>query len=104
MMQVQTGNRTYCTETKMTDQRRHNTTTVADGTETATSPLLVGKREAARLTGISARSIDRLISAGKFLPPTRLGGRVLFDRASLVRWVEEGCQPVKSAHQAGGTA
>jgi excisionase family DNA binding protein len=56
-----------------------------------TQPLLVGKTEAARLTGISARSIDRLVSAGKFLPPVRLGGRVLWDRHALENWVAAGC-------------
>lgn len=67
-------------------------------------PLLIGKAEAARLTGISARSIDRLISCGKFVRPTRLGGRVLFDRSVLERWVREGCPPVAVARRTGGGA
>ena len=54
-------------------------------------PLLVRKAEAARLTGISVRSIDRLVSAGRFLPPVRLGGRVLWNRQALEQWIASGC-------------
>jgi predicted DNA-binding transcriptional regulator AlpA len=54
-------------------------------------PLLVGKAEAARLTGISARSIDRLGSSGTFLLPGRRGGRVLWNRRALEQWVAGGC-------------
>ena len=54
-------------------------------------PLLVDKAQAARLTGISARSVDRLVSSGSFLPPVRLGGRVLWDRKALEQWVAAGC-------------
>ena len=54
-------------------------------------PLLVGKVEAARMTGISARSLDRFVSCGKFLAPVRLGGRVLWDRLALEKWVADGC-------------
>lgn len=57
-----------------------------------TEALLVGKAEAARLTGISARSLDRLVSSGKFLSPVRLGGRVLWNRRALAEWVSAGCQ------------
>ena len=55
--------------------------------------LLLGKAEAARLTGISSRSIDRLVSCGKFLAPIRLGGRVLWNRQSLEAWIAQGCPP-----------
>ena len=53
--------------------------------------LLVGKAEAARLTGISPRSVDRLVSSGAFLQPVRLGGRVLWNRDALAEWVSAGC-------------
>jgi predicted DNA-binding transcriptional regulator AlpA len=59
--------------------------------------LLVGKATAARLTGISARSIDRLVSCGKFLRPVRLGGRVLWNRDRLIAWVHDGCRPLGEA-------
>lgn len=54
-------------------------------------PLLVGKAEAARMTGISARSLDRLVSSGKFLRPVRLGGRVLWSRYALEKWIAAEC-------------
>ena len=53
--------------------------------------LLVGKAEAAHLTGISPRSVDRLVSSGTFLHPVRLGGRVLWNRHALAEWVAAGC-------------
>ena len=60
----------------------------------APAPLLVDKSTAAILTGISERSIDRLVSSGRFIRPTRIGGRVLFHRRRLEEWVERGCPPV----------
>ena len=53
--------------------------------------LLVGKRVAAELCGISARSVDRLVSCGRFPPPVRLGGRRLWNRARLAAWVGQDC-------------
>ena len=61
------------------------------------APLLVPKSEVERLTGISQRSIDRLVSAGKFLKPIRLGGRVMWNRECLSEWVRNGCPPVVEA-------
>jgi len=67
-------------------------------------PLLVGKAEAARLTGISARSIDRLVSCGKFLLPIRLGGRGLWDRLALEAGGRAGGPAVELASRTGGGA
>ena len=61
----------------------------------APAPLLVDKRTAAHLTGISERSIDRLVSCGKFIRPTRIGGRVMFHRRRLEEWIERGCPPIE---------
>jgi predicted DNA-binding transcriptional regulator AlpA len=63
----------------------------ANQSATCDEALLVGKADAARLTGISVRSIDRLVSCGRFLPPVRLCGRVLWDRERLIEWVKAGC-------------
>ena len=62
---------------------------------TAVVPLLVDKRTAADLCGISPRSIDRLVSCGKFPPPVRLGGRILWDRQRLIEWVKAGCPRIR---------
>ena len=52
--------------------------------------LLIGRREAARLCGVSPASWDRLTAAGKVPPSLRLGGRVLWNRDSLRLWVSLG--------------
>jgi excisionase family DNA binding protein len=49
----------------------------------ATEPLLVCKREAAAMLGISLRSVDNYI-AKKELPCRRLGKRVLIPYTALV--------------------
>lgn len=55
-------------------------------------PLLVDKAEACRLCGgISQRSVDRLVSCGRFPPPLKIGGRRLWDRQGLADWVRAGC-------------
>jgi len=65
-------------------------------TPTATeTPLLVNKAGAARLCAISPRSIDRLVSAGKFPPATKLGGRSLWNPQHLATWVAKGCPPME---------
>jgi predicted DNA-binding transcriptional regulator AlpA len=58
------------------------------------APLLVDKRTAAHLVGISSRSLDRLVSCGKFISPTRVGGRVMFHRQRLEEWIDRGCPPI----------
>jgi predicted DNA-binding transcriptional regulator AlpA len=65
-------------------------------TETVIEPLLVNKGDAARLCGgISQRSIDRLVSCGKFPRPVKIGGRCLWDRAKLGEWIRTGCPRVE---------
>ena len=59
------------------------------------APLLVPKSEVEHLTGLSQRTIDRLVSAGKFLKPIRLGGRVLWNRERLTEWISKGCPLVE---------
>lgn len=51
-------------------------------------PLLIPKKEAARiLGGVSLRSVDRLIDAGT-LPAVTVGGRVLVRRSDLEAFVD----------------
>ncbi len=51
------------------------------------SPLLVDRREAARLLGVSPGTIDNLRTRGE-LPSVKLFARRLFDVADLRRYVE----------------
>ncbi|HTU19231.1 MAG TPA: hypothetical protein VMG10_14315 [Gemmataceae bacterium] len=54
-------------------------------------PLLVRRRDAARLCDLSPASWDRLVSAGRTPAPIRLGGAVLWCVSALVAWTEAGC-------------
>jgi excisionase family DNA binding protein len=44
-----------------------------------------------QLLKISKRSVWRLISAGQFLPPVRVGRSVRWRRAEVEEWVKKGC-------------
>ncbi len=52
-----------------------------------TAPLLVDRREAARLLSVSPGTIDNLRNAGE-LPSVKLLARRLFDVADLRRFIE----------------
>jgi len=53
--------------------------------------LLVDGQETARITSLSLRTIERLVSMGRFPRPVRLGRRRLWDRRKLEEWVAAGC-------------
>ena len=57
---------------------------IAEG-GTPMEPLLVGRREAAKLLGLSLRSLDHAVCRG-LLKPRRLGRRVLFIPEELRRF------------------
>ena len=52
-------------------------------------PLLTSRRAAGQLLGISVRSIDSLIAAGR-LTGIPLGSRVMVERSEIVRIAAEG--------------
>lgn len=54
-------------------------------------PLLISVRAVAKMLGISTRSVWRLHSSGKFIPPVRIGGLVRWKHQDVERWVGEGC-------------
>jgi excisionase family DNA binding protein len=54
-------------------------------------PLLLSDVEAARLLGCSRATVHRLRAAGKFPDATRLGRKLLFNRAELESWVQHRC-------------
>jgi predicted DNA-binding transcriptional regulator AlpA len=57
----------------------------------AIEPLTYRKRSAAIMIGISERTIERLISAGKFPRADAYAGKCpLWTRESLVQWIAKG--------------
>lgn len=62
---------------------------MASDTSTPTTPpaLLVDRREAARLLGVSPGTIDNLRTRGE-LPSVKIAARRLYDVADLRRFVE----------------
>ena len=54
-------------------------------------PLAYRKRSAATMIGISVRTVERLLAAGKFpAPDAHAGKSPLWTRDSLVRWIAAG--------------
>ncbi|MFB3892042.1 MAG: helix-turn-helix transcriptional regulator [Phycisphaerae bacterium] len=64
-------------------------------------PLNVGAKEAARLCGISTRTLYAAVASGMFPPGFRILGRRLWPRAEIVAWCAAGCPPM-SRWQAQG--
>lgn len=56
-------------------------------TPTRAAPILVDRREAARLLGVSPGTIDNLRTRGE-LPSVKIAARRLFDVADLYRFIE----------------
>ncbi len=55
--------------------------------------ILVSKREAARLLGISERTLHTWMKRG-IVPAVKVGRRVLFSVESLRAWVARQCKPL----------
>lgn len=65
-------------------------TTQSTSTDNSDAQLLkIG--DVCELLKISKRSVWRLISAGQFLPPVRVGRSVRWRRAEVEEWVKKGC-------------
>ena len=60
---------------------------MATDTNTPTTPLLVDRREAGRLLGVSPGTIDNLRTRGE-LPSVKLLTRRLYDVADLRRYID----------------
>lgn len=61
---------------------------MASDTPLTPSPMLVDRREAARLLGVSAGTIDNLRLRGE-LPSVKIAARRLYDVADLRRFIDE---------------
>lgn len=60
----------------------------SDTNSTTTIPLLVDRREAGRMMGVSPGTIDNLRLRGE-LASVKIGARRLFDVANLRRFIDE---------------
>jgi excisionase family DNA binding protein len=49
--------------------------------------LALDQRQAAKLTGLSAKTLGRLADAGESLGRIKVGRRVLYHRATLAAWL-----------------
>lgn len=54
----------------------------------ATEKIGLNAREAAEVLGVSPRTIAKLAAEGK-IPKVKVGGRVVFPRHLLLRWLED---------------
>jgi hypothetical protein len=54
-------------------------------------PILLSAADAAKSLGVSVRLLQKLNSAGQFLPPVKLGRRCLWSIESLREFVRLGC-------------
>lgn len=57
----------------------------------ANSPKLLKVAEVAYIVSISTRTLWRLVSAGKFPQPMRIGGSTRWRAADVEHWIEAGC-------------
>ncbi len=67
----------------------------------AVAPLLVGVETVAAMISVSTRTVWRLVSAGKLLPPVRIGGAARWNCQRLKQWIEQGCPPVEGGGKQG---
>ena len=63
----------------------------AAGVLHAQPPLLITADEVAGMLDISTRTLWRLVSSKKVVPPVKLGGSTRWRRADVEAWVASGC-------------
>jgi excisionase family DNA binding protein len=55
---------------------------------------LVTVEEVAERLAVSTRTVWRLVSAGKIVPPFKVGGATRWREEELSRWMSAGCPPL----------
>jgi excisionase family DNA binding protein len=58
---------------------------------TDAAPILISAEEVAKLIHVSERTLWRLLSAGKFPQPVRIGRSTRWRSAEVREWIEKGC-------------
>ena len=84
-----------------------NTTTnpTIDGISGPDAPpvesALLDVQQVASLLRCSTRHVYRLADAGRMPRPLKLNALVRWNRATVLNWISEGCQPVRTARGGG---
>jgi prophage regulatory protein len=65
--------------------------TDAIGKRANPSPVMLDVEHVAELFDVSTRHVRRLVDAGKFPQPVRLGGCVRWPRHVVETWIADGC-------------
>jgi excisionase family DNA binding protein len=65
--------------------------TDASGSRAASSPTMLGIEHVAEVFNVSTRHVRRLVDAGKFPQPVRLGGCIRWPRHIVEAWIADGC-------------
>ena len=68
---------------------------MANPTATEPEALAIDQRAAARLTGLSAKTLGRLADAGAPVGRLKIGRRVLYHRDTLAKWLATHAEPPK---------
>ena len=77
---------------------------LADRPDACPNPLLVKRRQAAKLCGVSLATWDRLDAAKKTPAAVRLGQAKLYSVAELIDWINHGCPDRKTWQAMQGRA
>ncbi len=58
---------------------------------TGEAPTMLTVHEVARMLNCSARTVYRLVDAGKMPRPVKLGALVRWPKTAIEQWIAEGC-------------
>jgi predicted DNA-binding transcriptional regulator AlpA len=72
----------------------HCLPTLNGATTSDDEKMLVPASTVAKMMSISVRSLWRLLSAGRLVPPVRLGRSVRWHVAEVRGWIDAGCPPL----------
>ena len=57
---------------------------------------LLTKKQVAQLTKMGERSVDRKSRSGEMPTGMKIGNSVRWSKSQLLRWIDNGCQPVEA--------
>ena len=73
--------------------RPHQAVRAPETSRRTGTTTLITAAELARLMHISQRTVWRLVSAGRIIPPIRIGGNTRWRLDEVERWIADGCPP-----------